>query len=168
MKGRKGEGRLTRFARWLTRNGDGRLALLVATAVGILAILDVLGSDQLNAAILLVLALLATTLLRDRQRAKRLAAEGAAVRQVDAFDANQERVMACLTTRSWEYRGAIGDVLRKVDPARLRRGERGGRPERAHRDPRPGRRGVVQCLRPAPGPAGDRRRAGRLDRPTHA
>lgn len=114
MKGRKGEGRLSKSARWLTRNGDGLLALLVASAVGILAILDVLGSDQLNAAILLVLALLATTLLRDRQRAKRLAAEGAAVRQVDAFDANQERVMACLTTRSWEYRGAIGDVLRKV------------------------------------------------------
>jgi hypothetical protein len=105
---------VTRVGRRLTKDGDGLLALLVAAAVGVLAVLDVLGTDQLNAAILLVLALLAATLLRDRQSAKEMAAEGAAVRQVDAYAAAQERLNACLRTQSWEFRGGIGDVLRAV------------------------------------------------------
>jgi hypothetical protein len=39
-------------------------------------------------------------------------AQGAAVRQIDGIDADQQRYNACLSTKSWEFRGGIGDVLR--------------------------------------------------------
>lgn len=108
---------VTRLGRRITKDGDGLLALLVGFGAFVLAVLDVagtevVGSDVLSAAILFVLALLAATLLRDRRSAKDLVAQGAAVRQVDGIDADQQRYNACLSTKSWEFRGGIGDVLR--------------------------------------------------------
>ncbi|HET8640429.1 MAG TPA: hypothetical protein VFM37_00735, partial [Pseudonocardiaceae bacterium] len=58
-----------RFTRWLRDNADGSLALAIAGTVGLLAILDVLGAGEVEAAILLTLALIAATLLRDRKLA---------------------------------------------------------------------------------------------------
>lgn len=108
---------VTRLGRAISKNADGLLALLIAAVVGTLTVIDLFGNDivspdVLSAAILAVLALLAFTLLRDRQAAKAQAEQGAAVRQVDAYDADQERLSACRTTKKWEFRGGIGDVLR--------------------------------------------------------
>lgn len=110
---------LTRIGRRLTKDGDGLLALLVASAAFVVAFLDVFGNDivgpdGLTGAILFVLALLAATLLRDRQTAKAMADQGVAVRQVDVYAADQERLDASRMTKTWEFRGGIGDVLRTV------------------------------------------------------
>jgi len=114
----RGQGSLvSRLGRRITTDGDGLLALLVGLGACLLAVLDVVGAslvtpEVLSAAILFVLALLATTLLRDRRSAKALVDQVAAVRQVDAYDAERLRFEACRTTKSWEFRGAIGEVLR--------------------------------------------------------
>lgn len=110
---------LTRFGRRLRKDGEGLLALLIAGTALVLIILDVfgvdfIGPDGLSAAILVVLGLLAFTLLRDRQTAEEMAEQGAAVRQVDAYTADRERLDACRETATWEFRGGIGDVLRSV------------------------------------------------------
>ncbi|MGQ0574637.1 MAG: hypothetical protein ACT4RN_10605 [Pseudonocardia sp.] len=116
-RARTTESLVTRLGRRITKDGDGLLALLVGFGAFVLAVLDivgddVVGQDVLSAAILFVLALLAATLLRDRRSAKELVAQGAAVLQVDSYDADQQRFNACLSTKSWEFRGGIGDVLR--------------------------------------------------------
>jgi hypothetical protein len=58
-----------RLAAWLKENADAAIALVVAIVIGLLILADIVHGDQyVNAAILIVLALLATTLLRDRIR----------------------------------------------------------------------------------------------------
>ncbi|HET9254666.1 MAG TPA: hypothetical protein VFO16_05630 [Pseudonocardiaceae bacterium] len=59
---------MSRIATWIGRNADGLVALLLAACIAILAWADVVGTNQVNSAILLILAVLATTLLRDRVR----------------------------------------------------------------------------------------------------
>lgn len=110
---------VTRFGRRLRKDGEGLLALVIAGAAALLTLLDVLGIELvgpggLDGAILVVLGLLAFTLLRDRQSAMAMAEQGVAVRQVDAYVAAQERYNACLRTKTWEFRGGIGDVLRNA------------------------------------------------------
>jgi hypothetical protein len=56
---------MRRFGQWLVDNADGMLVLTIAITVGALGVLDVLGGEEINAAILLTLALLAATLLRE-------------------------------------------------------------------------------------------------------
>jgi hypothetical protein len=51
---------------WFGRNAEALLALATAVVVGILGIVDILGIEQINNGILLVLAVLATAVLRDR------------------------------------------------------------------------------------------------------
>ncbi|HSV66940.1 MAG TPA: hypothetical protein VLJ59_13650 [Mycobacteriales bacterium] len=60
---------MARIAGWLRGNVDGVVALLLAVCIAILGAVDVLGTGATNNAILLVLAVLATTLLRDRTTA---------------------------------------------------------------------------------------------------
>jgi hypothetical protein len=59
---------MKRIGRWLPANAEPTLALAIAIVFGALGVLDVLGPDSsiVNAAVLLTLALLAATLLRDR------------------------------------------------------------------------------------------------------
>ena len=59
---------MKRIGRWLRANAEPTLALAIAIVFGALGVLDVLGPDSsiINAAVLLTLALLAATLLRDR------------------------------------------------------------------------------------------------------
>jgi hypothetical protein len=104
---------MARFTRWLRANADGVVALLIAVTVGILAILDVLGAEKINAAILLVLALLAATLLKDRQSAAK-AADTSAVRQLSGLEYGQENAQARRHTDQWIFKGGTGTYLRAV------------------------------------------------------
>jgi hypothetical protein len=59
---------MKRFTAWLSKNADGVITLVLSIAMGIIALAHVLGTEEINAAILLILALVATTILRDRSR----------------------------------------------------------------------------------------------------
>ncbi|MGH3620653.1 MAG: hypothetical protein ACRDQ5_02535 [Sciscionella sp.] len=102
------------FTTWLLRNVDGVLALLIAVAVGILAVLDVAGPAQLNSAILLVLALLAATLLRDRKSEAKRLADLSAVRQLNGIEVTRELAAAHGEADQWTFKGGTGTYLRAV------------------------------------------------------
>ena len=59
---------MPRFVAWIGKNADGLIALVLAACIAILALTDVVGTNEVNSAVLLILAVLATTLLRDRVR----------------------------------------------------------------------------------------------------
>jgi hypothetical protein len=105
---------MVRFTRWLRANADGVVALLVAVTIGFLAVLDVLGAEKINAAVLLVLALLATTLLRDRQSISRTLTDTSAVRQLSGDELGQEHAEARRHTDQWIFKGGTGTYLRAV------------------------------------------------------
>lgn len=99
---------MARFTRWLRRNADAVLALLVAVVVGVLAVVEVLGADQVNAAILLVLALLAATLLQDRKSAAQALTSASAVRLLGGLEVSQEHAEARRATEQWIFKGERG------------------------------------------------------------
>lgn len=105
---------MVRFTKWLRANVDGVVALLIAATVGVLAVLDVLGADTVNAAILLVLALLAVTLLKDRQSASKALTDTVAVRQLSGVEVGQEHAEARRHTEQWIFKGGTGTYLRAV------------------------------------------------------
>ena len=104
---RWGHGTVTR---WLRRNADAGLALLVAVVVGTLAVVEVLGADQVNAAILLVLALLAATLLQDRKSAAQALTSASAVRLLGGLEVSQEHAEARRATEQWIFKGGTGTL----------------------------------------------------------
>lgn len=104
---------MVRFTTWLRANADGFVALLVAITVGILAVFEVLNTANVNAAILLVLALLAVTLLKDRQDSKTLT-DTSAVRQLSSVEISQEHAEARRHTEQWTFKGGTGTFLRAV------------------------------------------------------
>jgi hypothetical protein len=53
---------------WLNKYADGVIALVLAAGVGILSLADIVGPNDVNGAILLTLALVATSSLRNRVR----------------------------------------------------------------------------------------------------
>ena len=59
---------MARLLAWLNKYGDSGLALLLAIGVGILTLADIVGPNDVNGAILLTLALVATASLRNRAR----------------------------------------------------------------------------------------------------
>ncbi len=79
---------MKRVTAWLAENADGVIALVLSVAVGILGFADIVGSQDVNAAILLILALVAATVLRDRAR------DEAAQRQVQGVLANATAALA--------------------------------------------------------------------------
>lgn len=103
-----------RFTRWLRDNADGSLALVIAGTVGLLAILDVLGTDEVDAAILLTLALIAATLLRDRKLAARAYADSSAVKLINGPEVGQVHTEAHRDTEQWMFKGGTGTYLRAV------------------------------------------------------
>lgn len=105
---------MTRFTRWLKANADGVVALLVAATVGVLAILEVVGPGEVNSAILLVLALIAVTLLKDRQSTSKTLAETSAVRQLSTIEVSREYAEARRHTDQWIFKGGTGTYLRAV------------------------------------------------------
>ena len=67
-------GRIARFGAWLGKNADGFIALLLAVGIGVVGLLDDSSptaskrTSVIESGTLLVLALLATAILRDRWR----------------------------------------------------------------------------------------------------
>lgn len=122
---------MRRLGQWLVRNADGSLALAVAATVGLLALLDVLGTDEIEAAVLLTLALIAATLLRDRKLAAQALAQGAAVRLVHGSEVDRLSGAEHRTANSWIFKGGTGSHLRTVTlPACVEAARTGNRPVR--------------------------------------
>jgi hypothetical protein len=107
---------MRRFGQWLVNNADGMLAVTIAITIGLLAVLDVQGTttDQIDAAILLTLALLAATLLRDRRTAANNLAQSAAVRLVHGAEADRMSSEAHREAGLWIFKGGTGTHLRTV------------------------------------------------------
>ncbi len=105
---------MARLVAWLRGNADGFLALVIAAVVALLGVLDVFGTEQVNAAILLTLALLATTLLRDRWFAARALAQTTAVRLVTGPEVGRVHADAHHETEQWMFKGGTGTYLRAV------------------------------------------------------
>jgi hypothetical protein len=59
---------MTRLVEWLSKYADSGLALILAGGVGILALADIAGTNDIDGAILLTLGLVATASLRNRAR----------------------------------------------------------------------------------------------------
>jgi hypothetical protein len=59
---------MARLLAWLNKYGDSALALVLAIGVGILTLADIVGPNDVSGAILLTLALVATSSLRNRTR----------------------------------------------------------------------------------------------------
>jgi hypothetical protein len=59
---------MARLLTWLNKYGDSALALFLAIGVGILTLADIVGPNDVSGAILLTLALVATSALRNRAR----------------------------------------------------------------------------------------------------
>ncbi len=59
---------MARLAAWLNKYADSGLALLLALGVGILSLADIVGTNDVNGAILLTLGLVAASSLRNRAR----------------------------------------------------------------------------------------------------
>jgi hypothetical protein len=66
---------MRRFVAWVGTNADGLFALILAGVVALLVVMDAVSVDQTDGAILLVLAVLAATLLRDRPAQRTLVTE---------------------------------------------------------------------------------------------
>lgn len=103
-----------RFARWLRSNADGSLALAIAGTVGLLGVWEILEPDQVNAAILLTLALLAATLLRDRTLTARALTDNSAVRLVSGAEVGRVHAEAHRDSEIWMFKGGTGTYLRAV------------------------------------------------------
>ncbi len=59
---------MTRLLKLIAKYGDSGLALVLALGVGVLALFDIVGTNDVNGAILLTLGLVATASLRNRAR----------------------------------------------------------------------------------------------------
>lgn len=122
---------MRRLVQWLIDNADGSLALAIAVTVGVLGVLDVLGTDEVNAAILLTLALLAATLLRDRALAAKAIAQSAAVRLVNGSEVDRLSAAAHRDAGQWIFKGGTGSHLRAVTlPECVEASRRANRPVR--------------------------------------
>jgi hypothetical protein len=105
---------VSRFLNWLRVNVDGFFALVIALAVGLLGVLDVVGASEVSAAILLILALIAATLLRDRQLAARAVRETNAVKLLSGAAIGQAHAQARRSTEQWQFKGGTGTYTRAV------------------------------------------------------
>lgn len=144
---------MSRISKWIGKNIDGLIALILAACIAVLAWADVVGTEQIDNAVLLILAVLAATLLRDRLRAgvveRDLARALDVIEQLDtkltgtksALDAASnvqvltgEQVGQALAdarrdTEGWTFKGGTGTFMRAVTlPDCIKRARRDGRP----------------------------------------
>jgi len=109
---------MVRFVRWLRGNAEGVLALLIAITIGALHLFDVfndaLSPQVIGGATLLVLALIAVTLLRDRNTAAKAYKETSAVRMLYGHEVGQAHAEARRGTEQWIFKGGTGTYLRAV------------------------------------------------------
>ncbi|MBH0779461.1 hypothetical protein [Nocardia bovistercoris] len=105
---------MIRLLAWLRGNIDGVVALVLAMVVGVLAVLDLIDVDQVNAVVLLVLGLLATTLLRDRQLSAQAVRDASAVQLLYGPDIGHAHTLARRDTEVWIFKGGTGTYIRAV------------------------------------------------------
>jgi hypothetical protein len=129
---------MSRIVKWIGKNADGLIALLLAACIAILAWADVVGTNQVNSAVLLILAVLATTLLRDRVRSGFIERDvHKALNQLEALDAKITEAQQALDQASdirilrgdaisealaaarhdtdiWTFKGGTGSFIRAV------------------------------------------------------
>ncbi|WP_431971696.1 hypothetical protein [Nocardia sp. bgisy134] len=105
---------MARLLSWLRNNIDGVVALLLALVVGILAVLDLIDVDQVNAVVLLVLGLLATTLLRDRHLSAQAVRDASSVRLLYGPEIGHAHTLARRDTEQWIFKGGTGTYIRAV------------------------------------------------------
>lgn len=105
---------MKRIGRWLRANAEPTLALAIAIVFGALGVLDVLGPDSsiVNAAVLLTLALLAATLLRDRASVDQALTAMSTVRSASGPELSQAYAEARRDTDRWIFKGGTGGSLR--------------------------------------------------------
>src|SRR5690349_464748 len=102
---------MSRLFKWIAKNVDGLIGLLLAACIAILAWADVVGTNQVNSAVLLILAVLATTLLRDRVRAGYIAHDvRQALDQLQALDTKITNAQQALD-QSRNLRVLRGDAI---------------------------------------------------------
>jgi hypothetical protein len=99
---------------WLVRNVEGFLALAIAVTFLVLGVFDVYGANStvVNSAILLTLALLAATLLRDRTTSKNALDAISSARLVSGSEVAQALAEARRHTDRWIFKGGTGVDLR--------------------------------------------------------
>jgi len=144
---------MPRIIKWIGKNADGLIALVLAGCVAILGLTEVVAGIAVDSAVLLILAVLATTLLRDRVRSGVVEREVAKVLDVvlqldtkitdtkTALDAaanirvlageevGQAHADAWRQTDSWTFKGGTGTFIRAVTlPQCIAQARRDGRP----------------------------------------
>ncbi|HEY2762763.1 MAG TPA: hypothetical protein VGJ13_01900 [Pseudonocardiaceae bacterium] len=144
---------MSRLVKWIGRNVDGLIALVLAVCIAGLSFADVVGTSAVDNAVLLILAVLAGTLLHDRTRAgaveRDVATALGVAREVDAKlsstkaaleSASNVRVLAGeevsqaladarRDTEGWTFKGGTGTFIRAVTlPECVQRARRDGRP----------------------------------------
>ncbi|WP_433655981.1 hypothetical protein ACQPW1_33540 [Nocardia sp. CA-128927] len=105
---------MARWLIWLRNNVDGVVALVLAVTVGLLAVIDVIPVDNVNAAMLLVLALLATTLLRDRHLSAKAMRDANSVQLLSGPEIGHALTLSRRGTEQWIFKGGTGTYIRAV------------------------------------------------------
>ena len=100
---------MARFLAWLNKYGDSGLALFLAIGVGILTLADIVGPNDVNGAILLTLALVATASLRNRAR------EETMDNQLHDVLQGTERMLAKLPARLDELENTVNGTRRVLE-----------------------------------------------------
>src|SRR5437868_7456376 len=105
---------MTRFATWLGKNADAFIALVLAITVAVLGVgVDLPHEDDLtNSAILAVVGLLATSVLRDRGR--RIPVEAEVRDTLRASSATLDDLSGKLTHIE-AFEGVLSDTKRALD-----------------------------------------------------
>ncbi|MGH3869678.1 MAG: hypothetical protein ACRDQ4_26965 [Pseudonocardiaceae bacterium] len=143
---------MSRIVKWIGKNADGLIAVVLAACVAILSWAHVVETAEVSSAILLILAVLTTTLLRDRvrsgvlERDVRTALDRLQMLDTKIIEAQQTldqasnlRVLRGTAigkalaagrrdTDSWTFKGGTGTFLRAVTlPACIQRAREVGR-----------------------------------------
>ncbi|WP_433709953.1 hypothetical protein ACQP2U_26475 [Nocardia sp. CA-084685] len=107
---------MARVLIWLRNNIDGLVALVLAVIFGVISLIDIglFDSDLINAVILLVLGLLATTLLRDRHLSARAIRDTTSVQLLYGPEIGHAHTLARRGTEQWLFKGGTGTYLRAV------------------------------------------------------
>ncbi|MFD4457925.1 hypothetical protein [Nocardia sp. NPDC058480] len=111
---------MSRLLNWLRTNVDGALALTIAVIIGAIAVMDPLSNQielepaVIDGAMLLVLALLATTLLRDRRIATKAVSDATAVHLLYGPEIGHAHTLARRDTEQWIFKGGTGTYIRAV------------------------------------------------------
>ncbi|MEU0500832.1 hypothetical protein ACQP0C_15785 [Nocardia sp. CA-129566] len=107
---------MARVLIWLRNNIDGLVALVLAVIFGVISLIDIgfFDADLINAVILLVLGLLATTLLRDRHLSAKAIRDSNSVQLLYGPEIGHAHTLARRGTEQWLFKGGTGTYLRAV------------------------------------------------------